>query len=54
MKELRSADKDLKGLREAVDTVDKNRAKFIHIKDSELATRKKFVEDAQNSITGNY
>jgi hypothetical protein len=30
--------------------VDKNRAKFIHIKDSELTSRKKFVEDAQQSI----
>ncbi len=31
--------------------VDKNRAKFVHIKDTELLSRKKFVEDAQQSIT---
>lgn len=51
VKDLRAVDKDLKGLKEAVETVDKNRAKFVHIKDSELASRKKFVEDAQQSIT---
>jgi len=50
VKDLRTADKDLKGLKGAVDMVDKNRAKFPHIKDSELSSRKKFVDDAQNTI----
>lgn len=51
VKDLRAVDKDLKGLREAVETVDKNRAKFMHIKDAELSARKKFVEEAQQSIS---
>jgi hypothetical protein len=29
----------------AVDMVDKNRLKFPHIKDAELGSRKKFVDD---------
>lgn len=50
VKELRAADKDLKGLKGAVDMIDKNRPKFPHIKDPELVSRKRFVEDAEKII----
>eukprot|EP01038_Epipyxis_sp_PR26KG_P011474 gene11474-15368_t len=50
VKDLRSVDKDLTGLKGAVDMIEKNRSKFPHIKDNELNSRKRFVEDSQNSI----
>eukprot|EP01036_Dinobryon_divergens_P029206 gene29206-38274_t len=50
VKELRAADKELKELRKAVETIDKNRQKFPHIKDGELKSRKQFVEDAQKVV----
>eukprot|EP00981_Chlorochromonas_danica_P001695 scaffold369_cov177-Ochromonas_danica.AAC.28 len=50
VKDIRGVDKDLRGLREAVDMVEKNRAKFAHIKDGELASRKKFVDDAAAAL----
>lgn len=45
VKDIRSVDKKVKGLKDAVDMVDKNRSKFPHIKDAELASRKRFVDD---------
>eukprot|EP00595_Chromulina_sp_UTEXLB2642_P002212 CAMPEP_0196761094 /NCGR_PEP_ID=MMETSP1095-20130614/215_1 /TAXON_ID=96789 ORGANISM="Chromulina nebulosa, Strain UTEXLB2642" /NCGR_SAMPLE_ID=MMETSP1095 /ASSEMBLY_ACC=CAM_ASM_000446 /LENGTH=223 /DNA_ID=CAMNT_0042110189 /DNA_START=64 /DNA_END=732 /DNA_ORIENTATION=+ len=50
VKDLRSADKDLQGLKDAVDMVEKNRSKFPRIKDPELASRRKFVNDTQAII----
>ena len=47
VKDVRKADRDLGGLKGAVEMVEKNRLKFPHIKDAELATRKKFVDDMQ-------
>lgn len=49
-KEIRNVEKDIKGLQVAIDMVDKNRTKFGHIKDSELASRKSFVSGAQDSL----
>ena len=48
--EIRAADRDLKELTLAVTTIEKNRQKFTHIKDVELANRKKFVSDTQAVI----
>lgn len=45
VKDIRSVDKKVKGLKDAVDMVDKNRSKFPHIKDAELISRKRFVDD---------
>jgi len=45
IKDLRTSEKDIAGLRVAIDMVEKNRVKFPHIKDSELVTRKMFVQD---------
>mmetsp|Transcript_27807 Transcript_27807/g.26625 ORF Transcript_27807/g.26625 Transcript_27807/m.26625 type:complete len:251 (+) Transcript_27807:127-879(+) len=44
-RDIRKAEKDLNGLKGAVDMVDKNRLKFPHIKDGELGSRKNFVDD---------
>jgi len=49
-KELRKADRDLGGLKGAVEQIEKNRVKFPHVKDQELATRKRFVFDTQSSL----
>lgn len=49
-KEIRNVEKDIKGLQVAIDMVDKNRSKFVHIKDSELSSRKSFVSGAQDSL----
>ena len=51
-KSVRTVDKQIKDLKGAVDMVDKNREKFPHIKDAELNSRKKFVDDTQRSING--
>lgn len=55
VKDVRKADRDLGGLKDAVDMVEKNRLKFPHIKDAELGARKKFVGDMQavlNDVKG--
>lgn len=49
IKDLRVVEKDVKGLRGAIDMVEKNREKFPHIGDNELDSRKRFVEDSQRS-----
>lgn len=77
IKDIRQAEKDLKGLRGAVETVrwilstnpkislsnikmlfiwkvEKNRQKFAHVKDTELALRKKFVDDTQTILNGSF
>jgi hypothetical protein len=46
-KDLRTADKDLKGLSGAIDMIRKNRQKFPDVKDSELTSRTMFVEESQ-------
>jgi hypothetical protein len=45
VKDVRSVDKKLKGLRDAVDVIEKNRNKFVHISNAELDSRQKFVSD---------
>lgn len=49
--DVRAVDKEILGLKEAVDTIEKNRAKFMYIKDNELQNRKRFVEDSQKSVS---
>jgi len=49
-KEIKSAERQIKDLRGTVDMVDKNREKFLHIKDNELNQRKKFVEDSHKTV----
>jgi chromosome segregation ATPase len=49
-KELRKVERDLGGLKGAVEQIEKNRVKFPHVKDQELATRKRFVFDTQSMI----
>jgi len=50
VKDIKSAERQIKDLRGAVDMVDKNREKFLHIKDTELNQRKKFVEDVHRTV----
>eukprot|EP00286_Rhodomonas_abbreviata_P027371 CAMPEP_0181313546 /NCGR_PEP_ID=MMETSP1101-20121128/14304_1 /TAXON_ID=46948 /ORGANISM="Rhodomonas abbreviata, Strain Caron Lab Isolate" /LENGTH=238 /DNA_ID=CAMNT_0023420503 /DNA_START=60 /DNA_END=776 /DNA_ORIENTATION=+ len=50
VKEVRAAEKDLKGLRGAVDMIEKNRAKFPQVQDAELASRRAFVTEAARKI----
>eukprot|EP01041_Mallomonas_annulata_P006501 gene6501-13128_t len=50
VKDIKSAERQIKDLRGAVDMVDRNREKFQHIKDSELNQRKRFVEDVNRII----
>jgi hypothetical protein len=52
VKDVRKADKDIAGLRGAVEQIEKNRLKFPHIKEAEIMARKKFVEDMQVVISG--
>lgn len=47
VKDVRKADRDLGGLKGAVEMIEKNRLKFPHIKDAELSQRKKFVDEMQ-------
>ena len=49
-KELRKVERDLGGLKGAVEQIEKNRSKFPHVKDQELSLRKKFVMDTQATI----
>lgn len=51
-KDLRTVDKELRGLKGAVDMIEKNRMKFPHIEDRELSNRKGFVEDSTNTLSG--
>lgn len=49
-KDLRTVEKDLKGLKGAVDMIDKNRQKFPHIQDYELTKRRRFVDESQSTV----
>ena len=49
VKDIKSTDRDIKGLRDAVSMVEQNRTKYAHIKDAELASRKRFVDDMSSS-----
>jgi len=49
-KDVRKVEKELNGLKGAVEMIEKNRTKFAHVKDQELASRKQFVMDSQASI----
>ncbi|KAJ1419332.1 soluble NSF attachment protein receptor, partial [Ochromonadaceae sp. CCMP2298] len=50
VKELRTAEKDLKGLQGAVEMIEKNRGKFPLITDNELTNRRAFTGDTKTSI----
>lgn len=50
IKEVRVVVRKLKGLKDAIDVVEKNRSKFPLIKDSELQQRKLFVDTVQAAI----
>lgn len=49
-KEMRAVDKDIKGLRGAIEMIENNRNKFPHITDVELDNRKNFVQTALNTL----
>jgi|SwirhisoilCB3_FD_contig_91_1479196_length_974_multi_3_in_0_out_0_1 chromosome segregation ATPase len=49
-KNLRKVERDIGGLKGAVEQIDKHREKFGHVRDQELMLRKKFVTDMQTSI----
>mmetsp|Transcript_19996 Transcript_19996/g.28727 ORF Transcript_19996/g.28727 Transcript_19996/m.28727 type:complete len:269 (-) Transcript_19996:171-977(-) len=51
IKDIRTADKQIKDLKGAVEMADRNRDKFQHISDSELGQRKKFVEEMSKEIS---
>jgi hypothetical protein len=51
VKDVRSVDKKLKGLRDAVDVIEKNRNKFAHISNAELSSRQKFVSDMSGLLS---
>lgn len=50
-KDIKSVEKEIKGLRDALDTIDKNRAKFAHLKDNEVQSRRQFVNEMQNNVS---
>jgi len=51
VKEVRQAEKDLKSLRETgVEYVEKNRGRFLHIKNEELKERKKMVSELEATL----
>lgn len=50
--DVRSIDRKLKGLKEAVEVVEKNRSKFPLIKDSELDLRRQFISSVQLIVNG--
>lgn len=50
-KDIKAVDKEIKGLRDALDTVDKNRAKFSALKDGEIQSRRQFVNEMQNVVS---
>lgn len=49
-KDVRTAEKDLKGLVGAIDMIRKNRQKFTNVKDSELTSRTMFVDESQGAL----
>jgi len=49
-KNLRKIERDITGLKGAVEQIEKHREKFTHVRDQELMLRKKFVTDMQNVI----
>ena len=53
-KDVRAVSTKLKVMDGTVDMVEKNRPKFPHIKDPELASRKRIVKDLQSSIDGSF
>lgn len=51
IRDVRKADRDVGGLKGTVEMVQKNRLKFPHIKDTELASRKKFVDEMEALVS---
>ena len=49
-KDLRELDKDLKVFIAGVEQIEKNRAKFIHIKDAELAAGRKAANETKTAV----
>jgi hypothetical protein len=55
VKDVRASDRQVKELKtRAVDMTERNRDKFQHISDHELGQRKKFVDELQRSINGEW
>lgn len=52
IKDIRTADKQIKDLKGAVDMADRNRDKFQHISNAELAQRKGFVDEMTKELAG--
>jgi hypothetical protein len=52
IKDIRTADKQIKDLKGTVDMADRNREKFQHISNSELAQRKGFVDEMTKELAG--
>jgi hypothetical protein len=50
LKELKAAEKDVRGLQVAIEMIEKNRDKFPHIRDSELENRRSFVAELHNVV----
>jgi hypothetical protein len=50
LKDLRQVEKDVAGLRQAIDVVGKNRGKFPLITDTELTGRREFVSESSQSV----
>lgn len=50
VKDVRTADKHIRDLKATVDMADRNREKFKHISDTELAQRKRFVDEMLKEI----
>lgn len=50
LKELKAAEKDVRGLQVAIEMIEKNRDKFPHIRDSELENRRSFVVELHNVV----
>ena len=50
LKDIRVAEKDVSGLKQAIDVVNNNRAKFPLITDAELASRRDFVSRSVSSL----
>ena len=46
-------DEQLKFLKNAVDAIEKNRANYSHIKDGELASRRRFIEQSSSTVQSN-
>ena len=52
LKDIRVTEKDLAGLKQAIDVVNTNRARFPLITDNELNSRREFVVNSASQITG--